>query len=499
MIEADKRRAIFLLHQEGITTRTISRHLGISRNTIGVIIAQQGAMPVVQRQKQEIDEELLKRIHEECEGYAQRVHEKLTEEEGIHVTYQTLTRMLRELGISKPAKSRCDQVPDEPGEEMQHDTTIYHRVVGGKKIKVVASLLYLRYSKRRYLKFCRVFNRFNMKCFLHEALMHWGYAAAVCIIDNTNLARLRGSGANAVIVPEMDAFAKQYGTRFVCHEIGHANRKAGDERGFWTTETNFLPGRTFESLEDMNRQAFEWAGQRMENRPLSKTGLIPAKAFEYERSYLIKLPSHLPAPSRVHERGTDQYGYAAFAGNYYWVPGTKRDDLKVLEYADRVKLYKAGQCLAEYPLPADGVKNERFSPAGQPEPRHKPKNRKKPTQQEEKRLRSMGDSVSAYLDFVLPSGGIQRHNLVRKLYSLSRKMTSRLFVASIERAHTYRIVDMTTIERIAVLNMTQGMGSLPYAEIDESFRERDAYQEGRLTEPPDLSVYSQEIQEDEHE
>jgi hypothetical protein len=48
-----------------------------------------------------------------------------------------------------------------------------------------------------------------------------------------------------VIVPEMEAFAKQYGFVFRCHEIKHCNRKAGEERSFWTVETNFLPGRTF--------------------------------------------------------------------------------------------------------------------------------------------------------------------------------------------------------------------------------------------------------------
>src|SRR5215831_665809 len=47
---------------------------------------------------------------------------------------------------------------------------------------------------------------------------------------------------DAVMVPEMEAFAKQYGFRFVCHEKNHPNRKAGEERSFWTVETNFLPG-----------------------------------------------------------------------------------------------------------------------------------------------------------------------------------------------------------------------------------------------------------------
>ena len=172
---------------------------------------------------------------------------------------------------------------------------------GGSKL--VASLIYLRYCKRRYLKFYRAFDRFKMKCFFHQALMFWGYAARQCIIDNTNLARLRGTGANAVIVPEMEAFAKQYGFVFRCHEIKHSNRKAGEERSFWTVETNFLPGRTFQSLEDLNRQALAWSTVRLDNKPQGKAGLIPAKAFEHERSYLTQLPAHLPAPYRDHEPG----------------------------------------------------------------------------------------------------------------------------------------------------------------------------------------------------
>lgn len=498
MIEADKRKAIYLLDQEGMSAREISLRLGVSRNTVKVIVAQSGAMPAVVRARQQIDGELLRRLYDECGGFVQRVHERLTEEEATAVSYPTLTRMLRELGIGKSQAVRCERVADTPGAEMQHDTSLYHKEVGGRRINLVASLLYLRYSKRRYLKFYRCFTRFQMKCFLHEALMYWGYAAADCIIDNTNLARLRGAGAHAVIVPEMESFARQYGTRFRCHEIGHANRKAGEERSFWTTETNFLAGRTFESLEDLNRQAFEWSTVRMENRPQGKAGLVPARAFEGEYAHLVKLPAHLPAPYRVHERGTDQYGYAAFAGNYYWVPGSRRDDLKVLEYADRLKLYKAGECLIEYLLPGDGVKNERFSPEGQPPPRHRPNNRKKPTEQEEAHLRAMGESVAAYLDFTLQSMGLKRHGFLRKLYALSRSMTPALFIKSIERAHKYRITDTATIERIAALNITQGVRTTPFPQIDEDFRQRDTYLEGRLTDLPDLSIY-ESIAEEENE
>ena len=220
MIGPDVRNAIYQLHQAGMSQREISRRLHVSRSAVRRIVKQQGKFARRDRSdKKHIDAQLLERLYRECDGRVQRIHEKLVEEEGVQVGYSTLTRILRELGLSRSQPTRCDRVPDEPGVEMQHDTSPYRLKLAGQWTAVIASLLYLRYSKRRYLKFYRVFPRFLMKCFLHEALMFWAYAAPWCIIDNTNLARLRGAGKRAVIVPEMAAFSRQYGFQFVCHAI----------------------------------------------------------------------------------------------------------------------------------------------------------------------------------------------------------------------------------------------------------------------------------------
>jgi transposase len=490
MIETDKRKAVFLLHQEGQSVREIARLLNLSRNTVKAIIAQGGAppSPPPRTDKQSLDEELLRRLYQQCQGHIMRVYEKLVEEEGVAVAYSTLTRRLRELCISDPPKARCQHVPDEPGAEMQHDTSLYQVELAGRRTRLIASLIYLRYSKRRYLRFYRAFDRFRMKCFFHEALCFWGYAARQCIIDNTNLARLRGTGANALIHPEMETFARQYGFGYRCHELKHSDRKAGEERSFWFVETNFLPGRTFASLEDLNRQAFEWSTTRLDNKPQGKAGLIPAQAFEHERTYLVAVPAHLPAPYKVHSRGTDEYGFMSFGANYYWVPGTRRDEVKVLEYSDRLKIFQAGQCLAEYELPADGVRNAKFSPEGQPAPPHHPHNRRHPTELEEKHLRALGPTVSAYLDYALPTKGLSRHPFLRRLLALSRKMSPELFAQTLQRARKYRITDLPTLQNIAWLCLQQGPGQVPLADIDAAFRQRDAYQEGSLTDPPQLPL-----------
>jgi transposase len=490
MIDPDVRNAIYQLHLAGMPLAAISRQLKVSRNTVRAVIRRGGAAPQGGRKdKIHVDPELLRRLHRECGGWLQRVHEKLVEEAKIPISYPTLTRRARELGLGKPTHTRCDHVPDEPGREMQHDTSVYQVKLAERPTRVIASLLYLRYSKRRYLKFYRVFNRFTMKCFLHEALLFWGCAARQCVIDNTNLARLRGSGYSAVIVPEMAAFAARYGFQFLCHALNHPNRKAGEERSFWTVETNFLPGRTFASLEDLNQQALAWATVRLDHKPQGRAGLIPAQAFEHEQTSLTPLPPQLPAPYRVHDRGTDQYGYVCFGVNYYWVPGTRRDDVKVLEYSDRLKIYQAGQCLAEYPLPPDGVKNGQFSPPGLPAAVPRAHNRRHCTDAEEQHLRALAPAVSVYLDFALQTKGLQRHEFIRRLLTLSRQMSVELFSRTVERARKYRIVSLPTLERIARLYLQQGSGPLPLAPTDEAFRERETYQEGSLTDLPDLSRY----------
>jgi transposase len=496
MIDPDKRKAIYLLHTEGMKIRAISRQLRVNRNTVRDIIEQEGLPPeTIRADKIQIETDLLLELYGKCRGRIQRIHEKLTEEEGIMIGYSTLTRMIRELEFGETKKSRCGKVADEPA-EMQHDTSPYSIIIGERKTSVVGSIIYFRYSKMRYLKFYRSFNRFNMKCFLHEALIFFGYSGTTCIIDNTNLARLRGTGQNAIINPEMAKFAGQFGFTFICHEIGHANRKAGNERSFFTVETNFFPGRSFESLEDLNSQAFKWATVRMANRPVSKTGIIPAKVFECEKAHLVKVPPYVSDPYLVLTRDIDQYGYVSFDGNYYWVPGTSRGEAKVLQYSKTIKIYQARKLLIEYALPAYGVKNEAITPDGLPRPIYKPNNRRRPTEQEEKKLRAVAEVVDSYLNFILKNKGIKRHNIIRQLFGLHKKISPSLFIKTIKRALKYRITDMSCVERIALLQMTDGDLEIPSIEIDEQFQDRQTYQDGRLSDEVDLSIYDKMVEDD---
>jgi transposase len=116
MIELEKRNAIYQLYKEGLSLRRISKQLNVSRNTVIRIIQQKGCpLQINRKDKIEIDPQLLHRLYNECDGWRERIWEKLLEQEGIKIGYSTLTRLLLELDLdgkrTKQTK-RSIQVPD---------------------------------------------------------------------------------------------------------------------------------------------------------------------------------------------------------------------------------------------------------------------------------------------------------------------------------------------------------------------------------------------------
>lgn len=420
----------------------------------------------------------------------QRVHEKLRDE-GTHVAYSTLTRLIRKQGLGTQPSRRHDQVEDVPGAEMQHDTSIYHRFpVGTQSMTVVASLLYYRYSKTRYLKFYPTFTRFQMKGFFYEALRHYRYAAPICVIDNTNLAVHHGTGKNAVFSREMEEFARSLGFAWLAHEKGHCNRKAGEERSFWTVETNFFPGRKFSSMEDLNEQASRWALETMAKRPQTVLKIIPTEWFEREKPYLVKIPPYVAEPYLDHRRGVDQYGYSAFDGNSYWVPGSGRGEVMILQYARRIRIYREREILIEYPLPPFGTKHKKIKPDGAAEAKA-PALKASAADMEEAKLRTLAPSIGAFIDFALSRKHMrgQRPRLVHELYRLQTRMARALFIHTIERALNYGVTDPVAIERIAVFLLRDELFDAALPETPSKYQGRDVYREGRLSADPDLSIY----------
>jgi hypothetical protein len=501
MISAEDREIILSLAKTGDSARSIARKMRIDRKTISGIIASPDIVShKLPKSSIEIDEGLLREVHASCRGWVQRMQEVLSEDENIEVSYSTLTKRCRDLGLSKRQQAktkRFEHVEMEPGEEMQHDTSPYHVYFDEVRTSVVASAIYLRYSKRFYLKFYLSFKRYEMKCFIHEALMHFGGSAKTCIIDNTNLARHAGVGYSALISPEMDVFSRRYGFEFICHEIKHSNRKAGNERAFWTTETNFLPGRTFKNLDDMNAQAFEWATVRMPSRPNSKTRLIPAETFQHEKPWLAPLTESMPAPTQPHSRKIDRYGYIPFRGNHYWVPGENRFEVKIIEFPTLIRITRSLETLIEYSKATQDVRGQSFKPDGVVT-KKRLSTRHSSIEREKEFLNNKGGSVPDYVRYILSEAkGVRKANFIRHLHTFSKNVSDDLFEKTVARALHYRIIDIDVVESIASRTLGLVMPVELDTSIDDELMGRSSYREGSISEEPDLNQYQLPVEEDE--
>ncbi len=471
--------------------RQIAKWIKCDRKTVRRILKEKDEVPKARRDKIDIEESLLAELFNRCLGQRERIHEILSKEYSKNIGYSTLTALIKEKNIGSVQKERSFQVPDVPGEEFQHDTSPYTVEIGGQKVKVQASLIYYRYSKMRYLQFYRSFTRFHMKCFFHEALSFFGYVPRTCIIDNTNLAVLRGTGPNAVFVPEMIMFAKQYNFRWKAHAVMHSDRKAGVERSFWFVEKNFFPGRTFSSIDDLNAQAMLWLHEKSK-APTTKKNIIPIDAFNIEKSYMSIVHQGLLGPYRQHRRTVDQYGYVAFNANYFWVPyESKAKEVLVLEFHKTIRIYDDKRKFIEYQLPAEHIRNEKFTPEGIPIQRS-PNSLTKSSQGHEEWIRKNLPEITDYLEEGVRANSNynQRHRFVTGIYNMAKRLSRDLFLETLERAKSFRIYDLNVLDKICTLIMT--INNYEVTDTEDNFFnyiDRPEYLEGAESEAPGSDFY----------
>jgi hypothetical protein len=137
----------------------------------------------------------------------------------------------------------------------------------------------------------------------------------------------------------MQALATRFGFTFLAHEPGDKNRSARVERPFHYIENNFYPGRTFESIEDVNAQLRAWC-DTVRRRPKRHLPNTPAELFAAEKPALSPLPLHVPEVYEVHQRRVGGEGYVSLHTNRYPVPDTLIDrHIQLHETATKVRVF----------------------------------------------------------------------------------------------------------------------------------------------------------------
>lgn len=381
-----------------------------------------------------------------CRGNLVRVHEEIGKQ-GVALSYPALTAFCRRQGIGHAPPVPVGHYDFAPGQEMQHDTSPHRAPIGGTEQRIETASLVLCYSRMLFFQATPVFNRFACKVFLTDALEYLTGAAATCMIDNTHVVVASDTGARMVPAPEMAAFAERFSFVFRAHEKGDANRSARVERPFHFIEHNFLVGRTFADLPDLNAQARAFCDtvNAASKRHLHAS---PRELFAAERAHLRPLPLFVPEVYALHHRLVDVEGYVNVHGHRYSVPyaliGRR---LEIRETKDRIDAYHGPRLVASHAT----VLGRTFTRVTVPE--HRPPRGARPSTQpspDEQALAHTDPPLPAYAAALKARSAGRGTLALRRLLALYREYPRAAVLQAVTLAQHYGLFDLDRLERLTL-------------------------------------------------
>jgi hypothetical protein len=415
----------------------------------------------------------IRSLYHSCKGNLVRVSEELGARH-IDIPYSSLTRFCREHHISDSQPKPVGHYPFGPAEEMQHDTSPHRVVIAQHKRRVQCAGLWLGYSRMRYAQVYPTFNRFYAKLFLNDGLRWLGGAAKRCTIDNTSVIVAHGTGKDAVMAPEMQAYADHLGFRFEAHEKGDANRSAGVERFFHYVENNFYPGRTFTDLDDLNRQLLAWCDQINHHfrRDLSAR---PIELFAAEQPHLVRLPEYIPEVYRVYHRLVDTEAYVRLHTNRYSVDAEDIGrQVCVHETRDSVRIFLGHRLLCEHQREPEGAKARKRLPQHQDDKRYRAAKTLPPIA-EERLLMAACTELGELAQQLKKCHKGRAVRAIRQLHRMWLDYPTEALLTAVKRALSYGLTDLGRIERMILRNIAGDFFQLPVTTASEDEDELRGY------------------------
>jgi transposase len=470
MLDQGQRTTILELHKVGHSERAIAEAVGVSREAVKDVI-DSGSTEVPRLEREEKATPWLEEIRAQyvaCKGNLVRVHEEIVQR-GAQLSYPALTAFCRKHEIGGKPPAPAGHYDFAPGQEMQHDTSPHRFPIGGvPKVIQIASLV-LCFSRMIFIQLYPRFTRFECKVFLTRAFRYFGRLAARCMIDNTHVVVLRGTGRNMVPVPEMAAFAERYGFDFAAHEVGDANRSARVEGPFNFVQNNFFSGRTFADWDDGNRQAVGWC-DKVNAAHSDKLHASRRELFAAELVHLKPLPIWVPEVYMLHHRLVDAEGYVRVQTNRYSVPyALIGRQLEVRELADRIEVYDGPRLVASHVRLVEPC-DERVTCK-----EHRPRRGERarpPVPQEEQDLLLARPALAGYVAALKKHASGRGTLALRRLLRMVHDYPEGPFVTAVQRAEQYGLFDLDRLERMVLRQIATDYFILPLKDTEDDDDER---------------------------
>lgn len=206
-----------------------------------------------------------------------------------------------------------------PGEQGQVDWAHFGEVaVGRARRRLSCFLIILSYSRALHLEF---FFDQSMENFLRghvRAFDAWSGLPRILLYDNLRSAVLERRGDQIHFHPRLLDLCSHYHFAPRACQVRAGNQKGRVERAVLYVRESFWAGRTFTTLEELNRQALLWRDQVAHQRPWpDDDSRTVAQAFAEEQPRLLPLPVHPFDTNLVLPVQTEKTIYIRFDLNDY--------------------------------------------------------------------------------------------------------------------------------------------------------------------------------------
>ncbi len=320
MLKVDQAMDILDLHRQGQSIRAIAQATGFSRNTIRKVLRGQHPLrPPSPRRASKLEpyHDYLRQRRQEYGLSAVRLLAEIRPM-GYTGSVATLRRFLHTLaGETRRHEKLTVRFETPPGQQGQADWAYCGRfpTIEGKLLSIYAFVMVLSYSRLLFVHFTTAMRLKELIACHQEAFQFFGGWPQTILYDNMKQVKLAPGRWNEAFLD----FARHYGFTPKTHRPFRPRTKGKVERMVDYVKDNFLSGRVFHGLDDLNVQGRRWLDDTANIRVHGTTKQRPVDLFAQEQ--LISLTS--VAPYRCLEpveRTVSWEAQVHFQGSRYSVP-----------------------------------------------------------------------------------------------------------------------------------------------------------------------------------
>ena len=229
--------------------------------------------------------------------------------------------------IDKPqATSRRQymKVEETPfGEYAQADFgEMWMKTADKRDLKVYFFVMVLCGSRKKYVYFSRSPFTAEMAVYAHEkAFEYYGGKPRKIIYDQDAVLIHDENLGDCVLTKAFNAFVNQEHFECVFCRKSDPESKGKVENAVKYVKYNFLRGRTFESVEQLNEDGVRWLSRTANGLPHNGTHLVPDEVFKEENGHLIPYYGRPMMPERpMKEYTVQKSNLINYRGNGYSLP-----------------------------------------------------------------------------------------------------------------------------------------------------------------------------------